>query len=165
MSTLSTIATANAPIVWANKAGTKYSAHTATAQVFAPRGARLTEAQARDLAALANGQYRPFLQDVANTLTKSDVKALTRFGYDLAATNKAQAVRLLSAVASLWAGSKGKKAALCATMGQWLATQEGYAAIAVVAPEAAEDTPLPTVPDMGAPVALVETETALPELV
>lgn len=136
-------------ITWTSKAGKQTTAHSKTAQAFAPRADRLTAAHAADLTKLANGQYRPFLQDVASALTKADIKALTKFGFDLTPTNKPGMLRLLTAIAGLWADAKGKRAALGAVARDFTATE---------APEA--DTPLPTLDGVPADVETTATKPA-----
>ena len=58
------------PLVsWTTKSGTTKSAHSATGAALAPKAARLTAAMESDLAMLRNGQFRPFLRDLADAMT------------------------------------------------------------------------------------------------
>lgn len=155
---VSTITTSTQAIVWTSKSGKAQQAHGATAQAFAPRAARITAATSTDLAQLANGQYRPFLKDVAEALTKADVKALQKFGFELAPTNKQGMLRLLTAISGLWSDAKGKRKALGEVARAFVATQ---------APEQAEvETPLPPLDGVPADVASVadQGETPLPAI-
>jgi hypothetical protein len=142
------IVSTTAPITWTNKAGKSLEAHSATAQAFAPKAARITAAQAATLAQLENGQYRPFLRDVAATLTKSDIRALEKFGFELSPSGKAGMVKLLTAIDGLWADSKGKKAALHGVLSAWLHTGADTAPAtgADTAPATGADT-APATPD------------------
>jgi hypothetical protein len=122
---ITTSATAeHAPITWANKAGKAQTAHSHTAQAFAPKAARMAGAMSADLRALTNGQFRPFLSDVRASLTKGDIKALTAFGYfipDNQSPDKVTTMAMLQHVGQLWTTAKGKRLALGQTIAQWLA--------------------------------------------
>ena len=59
----------NALVTWATKSGATKSAHSATGAALAPKSARLSAAMSADLAMLQNGQFRPFLRDLADAMT------------------------------------------------------------------------------------------------
>ena len=70
------IAAPSNPLTWATKAGTIKAAHTAAAIARAPAAVRTGEADAKTVAQLLNGQYRPFLSDVLGACSKGHLIAL-----------------------------------------------------------------------------------------
>ncbi len=134
MTTVTALATvaALAPLTWTTAKGQEKTAHSAIAQAHAPKAARLSAAQAADLSALNNGQYRPFMQSVRASLTKGEVAALMDApDFSLAPTGKAGMLAALGAISGEWdksaaaAAAKGKKpssirAALHATLNAYL---------------------------------------------
>lgn len=56
-------------LTWANKAGKSFTAHSLTAQAFAPKAARVSAAHTATLAQLQCGQFRPFLRDLLGALS------------------------------------------------------------------------------------------------
>lgn len=121
-----------APLSWTTAKGQEKTAHSAIAQAHAPKAARLTAAQAADLSALNNGQYRPFMQTVRASLSKAEIAALMDApDFSLAPTGKAGVLAALGAISAQWdksaaaAAAKGKKpssmrAALHATLNAYV---------------------------------------------
>lgn len=134
--TIATIAAAPvaalAPLTWTTAKGQEKTAHSAIAQAHAPKAARLTAAQAADLHALNNGQYRPFMQSVRASLSKAETANLVDApDFSLSPTGKAGVLAALGAISMEWdksaaaAAAKGKKpssirAALHATLNAYL---------------------------------------------
>ena len=56
-------------VTWATKSGTAKSAHSSTGAALAPKSARMSAACEADLTMLKNGQFRPFLRDLADSMT------------------------------------------------------------------------------------------------
>ena len=130
-----------AALVWTTKNGATRRADSATAQTFAPRAARLSAAQAADLSALKNGQFRPFMASVRASLSKAEMAALVAApDFSANPTKKAQVLDSLRAIESEWVRSaealaaKGKKPAalrraLHETLSAWLEHEATTAAL------------------------------------
>lgn len=147
-----------APLTWTTKNGATRRADSATAQTFAPRAARLSAAQAADLSALKNGQFRPFMASVRASLTKAEMAALVAApDFSANPTKKAQVLDSLRAIEAEWVRSaaaqeaKGKKPAalrraLHETLSAWLDHEATTAALKAAGMDGATDTGADTAP-------------------
>lgn len=93
-------------------------AHCATSQAFAPKAARLAAGQEKDLAQLLSGCYRPVLASVSAKLTSKQKDAFWEAGVNVTheKPTKSEMVPFATAVAKLWAGGNGEKAAMAAML-------------------------------------------------
>lgn len=117
-----------APLAWAvtNKSGdvTRRTAYCATSQVFAPKAARLADGQARDLAQLLSGCYRPVLKSVSDKMTAKEKLALYDAGVNVNRDKptKGEMVPFADAVVQLWGDKKGEKLAIAAMLKEYITT-------------------------------------------
>lgn len=151
---ITTTEAASHALTWTTKNGQTRRADSATAQAFAPRAPRLDVAQAADLAALKNGQYRPFLASVRAALTRAEQSALVAApDFSLNPTTKVTVLATLRAIDAEWVRSaavltgKGKKptamrSALHAVLSAWiLDVDTASAAKAAGMPSTGTDAP------------------------
>ena len=119
-------------VVWQNKSGRTFAAHSATGAAFAPRAANIQAAYTVDLERLRNGQFRPLIADIRAACPASQTKLLDGLvgivaGFTADPRSKADVRVFAGAVCALWeraAASKGKpmgkkQAALHAVVSAW----------------------------------------------
>lgn len=118
----------SAPIVWSvqKKGGDVVvkQAHCATSQVFAPKAARLAAGQAKDLAQLLSGCYRPVLQSIEAKMSDREMVKLFKAGVSVshAKPSKTEMVPFASTVAAMWANAKGEKLAMASMLAEYVKT-------------------------------------------
>ena len=118
---LATMSTEFAPVKWTaktTKGEVTRTAYCATAEVFAPKAARLAAAQQKDLNQLMNGQYRPVLAAVNAKMNDKEKLKLWEAGVAVNGNKptKDAMVPFCDAVCKLWAPAKGEKAAIAAML-------------------------------------------------
>ena len=115
-----------APMVWSakGKGGDVLvkQAFCATSQAFAPKAARLADGQAKDLAQLMSGTYRPVLRSIDAKMT--DKEKVYLWGKNVSVSRekptKDEMVPFADAVIGLWAAKKGERAAMAAMLRQYV---------------------------------------------
>jgi hypothetical protein len=80
--------------------------------------ARVADAQAKDLAQLLSGTYRPVLRSIDAKMTDKEKVKLWEKNVSVSREKpcKAEMVPFADAVIAMWATAKGEKAALVATL-------------------------------------------------
>lgn len=122
------VAEALAPIQWnvQKKGGDVVikQAHCATSQAFAPKAARLAAGQAKDLAQLLAGTYRPVLRSVSEKMTDREKVKMFEAGVSVSREkpSKTDMVPFASTVAAMWANAKGEKLAISTVLAEYVRT-------------------------------------------